>query len=192
MHQLDLKVGDLILSRPKSNSVLAKPDVSGSELVMLVASISTAGTVAIGINCEYKALDLQLVCDQQDIWFPNNSPVFYGGGTNVNRLFVVHSNDWSGAYTVPLNQQLSLTTDTSVLEALAENSGPSKYRACAGFSTWLGKSLHQQLDQNWLSTTGTAKLVFGSGTGDSQWRAGVTQFARHSAKNWCQSFSGFS
>ena len=168
-----LKVGDIILSRPGT-----------TENVILLASISSSGVVGIGINCAFEALDLQLICDQQDIWFPTNAPVYQGGRINMNRLYIIHSNDWAGSYTVKLNRHLSLTTDTSVLRSLADGSGPKKFRACAGFYTWPSDSLQKNLDSSWSVVPGTTKLVFGSGSGTSQWRAGLAGYARTAATDW--------
>lgn len=174
--QSTLNVGDIILSRPGI-----------TDMVIVLVSVSAAGVVGIGINSEVESLDLQLICDQQDIWFPTNEPVYRGGRVNNNRLYILHSNDWSGPYTIKLNRQLSLTTDTSVLKALADESGPKKFRACAGCYTWPGNSLQRQLDSTWSVVPGTAKLVFNSKSGVAQWRSGLAGYARTVADNWLDS-----
>lgn len=170
----------------------SNPPDGADQSVQVLVSHTALGSVGIQINRVFPELDLQLVCDQQDIWYPNSEPIYLGGPVNASKIYVIHSTDWASATTVKLNDAISLTHDTSVLAALARGRGPGYFRACAGFWRWPHQSLQDQLTgiqtreplHRWEFVSGTLQNVFRSGTGIAQWRHALSESARVGAKRW--------
>ncbi len=195
--QSNFPIGSLIISNPRN------PLDGAEQSVMVLVSHTPSGSVGIQINRVFPELDLQLVCDQQGIWYPNSDPIYLGGPINTSKIYVIHSSDWASPTTVKLNAEISLTHDTSVLTAISRNKGPQYFRACAGFWSWSYNSLQEQLNPSatsrkkepahqWEFAPSTQQNVFKSNTGIAQWRHSLSESAKIGVKHWMgQSFSGF-
>lgn len=195
--QSNFPIGNLIISNPSN------PLDGAEQSVMILVSHTPSGSVGIQVNRVFPELDLQLVCDQQGIWYPNSDPIYLGGPINTSKVYVIHSSDWSSATTVELNGEISLTHDTSVLSAIARGKGPRHFRACAGFWSWPYQQLQNQLNPSgvksklepshrWEFVNSTTQNLFKSSTGVAQWRHCLSESAKQGVKRWMnQSFSGF-
>jgi putative transcriptional regulator len=194
--QSNFPIGSLIISNP------CNPLDGAEQSVMVLVSHTPSGSVGIQINRVFPELDLQLVCDQQGIWYPNSDPIYLGGPINTSKVYVIHSSDWASPTTVMLNDEISLTHDTSVLAAIARGKGPGHFRACAGFWSWPYRKLQEQLQPSarnavepshrWEFVPSTLQNVFRSNTGVAQWRHCLSESAKIGVKHWMhQSFSGF-
>lgn len=82
--------------------------------------------------------------------------VHYGGPVQTERGFILHTilpvpHDEFNS-TVVINNAVALTTSKDILEALAENKGPSKMLIALGYAGWTAGQLEDEMAQNaWLS-----------------------------------------
>lgn len=176
--------GYLLVSNPNN------PRDELSKSVLLV--VNHAGNLGIGlqINNPLTDVDLQTVAENIGMDFPTNDPVWYGGNVAVNKIHVVHSNDWKGMTTVKLNDEISVTNDISVLAAISRGEGPRFYRACAGYWIWEDGRLDQMLDpknteetHKWEIAPATVTSVF-NGEGPDQWRIALEKAAKYQVDVW--------
>ena len=84
------------------------------------------------------------------------TPVHFGGPVQIERGFVLHdimsatSEEFNS--TILINNIVALTTSKDILEATAQNKGPSKMLIALGYAGWTQGQLEAELAQNaWLS-----------------------------------------
>lgn len=125
------QVGNLIAAHPKYPlSVLRRS-------VLLVIEHSESGAIGLQTNRPYQnGINLSTVMHSAGLTCPFDEPLYIGGEHNQNRVYVIHSLDWSSPTTTKLNDQIGLSTDLSVLMALSQSQGPEYFRAVAGFHAW--------------------------------------------------------
>lgn len=87
--------------------------------------------------------------------------VYRGGPVHLDRGFVLHTgkSDWKAS--LPINDQLSLTTSLDILEALAKGEGPEHFLITLGCAGWEAGQLEQELlDNSWLTCLANQTLLF--------------------------------
>ncbi len=107
--------------------------------------------------------------------------VLHGGGPVQAELgFVLHSPDYRDQTTREVSPTVSLSTDISVLTAIAREGRPARYLFAFGYAGWGPGQLEQELARkDWLVAPGDAALLFGGGSDAEKWMkarqaAGVT------------------
>ena len=177
--------GHLLVANPNN------PRDELSKSVILLATHTDKLAIGLQLNNPLEEIDLQTVAYNSNIDYPREGdPLFYGGNISMNKIHVVHSNDWQGLSTVKLNEQLSVTNDISVLAALSRGDGPRYFRACAGYWLWDNSMLDEMLDprsrshpHKWETVPSTIKNVF-NGDGPDQWRSVLDQATKHHVSAW--------
>lgn len=173
--------------------LVANPNNPRDELsksVILIASHTEKMAIGLQLNNPLEDIDLQTVAGNIGIDYPEKDPLFYGGNISMNKIHVVHSNDWRGLSTVRLNEHLSVTNDISILAALSRGEGPEFFRACAGYWLWDNGMLDDMLDprstqdpHKWEIVPSTLDNAFYS-EGPDQWREVLDQAAKHQVSSW--------
>jgi putative transcriptional regulator len=83
-----------------------------------------------------------------------NTPVHFGGPVQTERGFILHNIMPADEFnsTIVINNSVALTTSKDILEASAQNKGPSKMLIALGYAGWTSGQLESELAQNdWLS-----------------------------------------
>lgn len=165
-----------------------------SKGVVLLVTHSSNLAIGIQMNTRMTHMNLQDVSENigLDISDPRsrlNVPLYYGGIHGSHRVQVIHSPDWKGLTTVPINKDLCITNDLSILSALSQGDGPRKFRACAGYVTWEDCTLDYQLDNSrdepyrWEIAQGTTDVVFDYDE-EEQWRQSLFKAAHFATAQW--------
>ncbi len=93
-----------------------------------------------------------------------------GGPVENSRGFVLHSADWTGEGSLPVDERVVLTASLDVLKVIADGAGPRQALLALGHATWAPGQLEQEIQQNaWLSAPASDGIVFGT-EHDSKWR----------------------
>lgn len=97
-------------------------------------------------------------------------PVLVGGPVEVERGFVLHTDDYnSQGATLPIGDGLSLTTSREVLEALAHDGAPRKAVLALGYAGWGPGQLEREVRENvWLVAEPDEALIF-DGDHEHKW-----------------------
>jgi putative transcriptional regulator len=88
-------------------------------------------------------------------------PVYFGGPVQTDRGFVLHvpRGEWSS--TLPVREQLGLTTSRDILEAVGGGGGPDKIIVTLGYSGWAAGQLEHEILQNaWLTVEASEQIIF--------------------------------
>ena len=136
------------------------------------------GALGIVIN---RSADMKLgeIFKQMDISVSSleaaETPVFAGGPVQQDRGFVVHTacGDWD--MTLPVSEDISLTTSRDVIEAIAAGEGPKQYLIALGYAGWSEGQLEKEiLSNSWLNTPCAKQILFETPT-SQRWNAAASQ-----------------
>lgn len=87
--------------------------------------------------------------------------VLAGGPVHPERGFVLHDGGSRWESTLPITDELSLTTSRDILEAMASGEGPENAVVALGCAGWGAGQLEQELtDNDWLTAPADAELLF--------------------------------
>lgn len=106
---------------------------------------------------------------------PREIKLYLGGPIEVERGFVLHSDDYAGASTRVLSKNLSLSTGPDVLEAIAHKRGPKRARILFGYAGWSPGQLEGEIARgDWLLAPADPALIF-SDAPDTVWDQALKQ-----------------
>lgn len=97
--------------------------------------------------------------------------VFEGGPVQQENGFLLHSplGQWKGS--LPVTEQIALTTSKDILEAIANGTGPERYLVALGYAGWGPGQLEEEMAANaWLSGPATADILFDT-PAEKRWEA---------------------
>lgn len=189
-----VNIFDMIKNNLQGHLIAANPSNPLDELdrsVILLTSHTGNSSVGLQINRVLPELSLANIANNIGIWIDDDHPVYGGGSVGINKIHVIHTNDWTGHTTVRITKDLCVTNDISVLAAISRGEGPEQIRACAGFWLWEDGQLDQQLGNTpsefdrhkWETVPATIDNVFGS-SGLEQWHEVLEASARMQVANW--------
>ncbi|EFO34471.1 conserved hypothetical protein [Roseibium sp. TrichSKD4] len=132
--------------------------------------------VARHLSFEDLLLQLDIVNDETAIRLPSGvreMSVFKGGPVEVERGFVLHSDDFViDRSTLPIDNGICLTATLEILKAMADGSGPEHALLALGYSGWAPGQLESEIQANgWLTAPAAPDLVFDADTGEKWQRA---------------------
>lgn len=132
------------------------------------------GAMGIVLN---RPSELQLcdVFNHMDIQQQNTSiagqTVYIGGPVQEERGFVLHTPPANWDSSMPVSEQISVTTSRDVLQAMAQGKGPEETFVALGYAGWGPGQLEQELHQDtWLSGPADADIIFKLPS-DQRWEA---------------------
>jgi putative transcriptional regulator len=139
-------------------------DANFAGSVTLLCQHSDAGAIGITINRlstftlgEILA-QLQIDCSDEQI---RNRPVLEGGPVAPDRGFVIHSPQPGYESSMPIGQDMMVTTSRDVLSEIAEGAGPEKYLVALGYAGWGGGQLEGEMLANaWVTVNADTDIVF--------------------------------
>ncbi|MFM9969606.1 MAG: YqgE/AlgH family protein [Burkholderiales bacterium] len=89
------------------------------------------------------------------------SKVLNGGPVQVDRGFVLHRPVGEWKSTLPVADDIALTTSLDILEAVGKGEGPIDLLLTMGYSGWAAGQLEEELLQNaWLTVAAEEEILF--------------------------------
>lgn len=90
-----------------------------------------------------------------------NQIVLAGGPVSQDRGFILHTTQPGWSSSMPLTEQLMVTTSKDILSALGNENGPEKSLITLGYAGWTAGQLEEELQQNsWLTVEADQELLF--------------------------------
>jgi putative transcriptional regulator len=178
--------GQLLIASP------ANPQDTLYQSVILILAHTSTTAIGVQINRPIKSLSIKSLARTQGLTIQDNQPLWYGGNVDSGKIHVIHTSDWSSAKTTKYNDEISVTSDLSILAAIADGTGPEYYRACAGYWIWERGMLDQQLStdkankstvHNWEIAPSAGPAVF-EDSGVDQWLNNLEDFAQYKIDTW--------
>lgn len=91
----------------------------------------------------------------------DNKPVMFGGPVQSDRGFVLHAPIGDFSSTLPVTDQVALTTSKDILEAVAIGDGPQRLLISLGCSGWGAGQLEEEITRNgWLTVRADHRILF--------------------------------
>lgn len=87
--------------------------------------------------------------------------VMAGGPVEKNKGFILHDAGTEWDYTLPINDEISLSMSRDILQDIANGAGPARYIAALGCAGWEAGQLEQEISNNvWLTVPANPDLLF--------------------------------
>lgn len=88
-------------------------------------------------------------------------PVQSGGPVDSGRGFVLHTEDYHCASSIPLSEDICLSTTQDVIRAISAGKGPKQVAMLLGYAGWGAGQLEQEVSQNaWLTCPASEAMIF--------------------------------
>src|SRR5512142_623958 len=151
----------------KRHFLIAMPamaDPHFANALTYVCEHNEEGALGIVVN---KPIDMTLSSLFEQIEIPlddaslREAPVHFGGPVQVDRGFVLHRPLGNWQSTLPISDDLGLTTSKDVLEAVGRGEGPKDMFISLGYAGWSAGQLEHELAQNaWLTVEADPDVLF--------------------------------
>lgn len=153
-------------------------DPNFSRTVTLICEHTPDGAMGVTIN---RQLDLSIESIFEQLGIKTNHTaradsslpigVYQGGPVQENRGFVLHSPIGSWESTLPITEELGLSTSQDILQAMALGEGPEQCLLALGYAGWGPGQLEFEMRENtWLSGPADRKIIFETAL-ESRWQA---------------------
>jgi putative transcriptional regulator len=142
------------------------PDPRFEKTVIYMCAHSGEGAMGIIINKPVDGLNFPELLKKLELQVTNKTPdmpVLYGGPVETGRGFVLHSGDYeSQEATLPVAEDVSLTTSVEILRAMSEGKGPRNAIFALGYAGWDPGQIENELRGNgWIHCDADDSLLFG-------------------------------
>ena len=177
--------GHIIVSQPSS----ADPYFANS--VIIVAKHTPHGAWGLMVNKPTVKITLDHIMRTTGILSDKSDKVYVGGPVDSNRVYVLHTLDWQSSTTMKITKDIGVTTDVSILTAIAADEGPALFRTCLGLASWgpgqldseCAGTLPWKQSESWLYAPATIQSTFHL-TGDDQWNQSIEYVAKTAISKW--------
>ncbi len=153
--------------------LIAMPAMSDSNFdraVVYICAHSEQGAMGFIINKpqEFRFADilahLDIIDANDALVLPDDVrgfPVLNGGPVDQGRGFVLHSDDYHSAGTIPVTEDICLTGTQDIIKAIAKGRSPRRAAFMLGYAGWAEGQLEHEVSQNaWLTCRASDSLIF--------------------------------
>ena len=167
MSQETSLVGQFLIAMPGMD------DERFKKSVVLITSYSDEGAKGLIINKPTDILSYKEIIeknsqdiDLDEINFNKDVGVFYGGPVDLERVIILHSNDYSMSETKKIsNTNCSITGSKKILPLLLDSKLPSKSKLFIGCSEWQSGQLESEIkSSDWLIWNSDTNIIFEEST----------------------------
>ena len=167
MSQETSLVGQFLIAMPGMD------DERFKKSVVLITSYSDEGAKGLIINKPTDILSYKEIIeknsqdiDLDEINFNKDVGVFYGGPVDLERVIILHSNDYSMSETKKIsNTNCSITGSKKILPLLLDSKLPSKSKLFIGCSEWQSGQLQSEIkSSDWLIWNSDNNIIFEEST----------------------------
>lgn len=139
-------------------------DPNFSQTVTYICEHNGDGALGIVIN---RPLELRLgeVLAHMDLAADRDGiaalPVYLGGPVQTDRGFVLHRGPRRWAATLPVSDDISVTSSRDILDDIAHGQGPEQMLVALGYAGWGAGQLEREMAENsWLSGPADPEILF--------------------------------
>lgn len=166
-------LGKLLIALP------GMPDPRFEKSVIFMCAHSDQGAMGLIVNKPLEGLTFRELIEKLDV-HPTGSvadpPVMFGGPVSTGQGFVLHSSEYAAKdATMPVTQEVSLTTSVEILRDMAAGRGPQKAFFALGYAGWGPGQIESELQTNgWISCDPDQNILFDL-SHDAKWKAALAK-----------------
>ena len=165
--------------------LIAMPEAKGSvfdKTIIFLCKHDKSGAMGFVVNQTLKNIELSDILDQIEdgpIEFPSdikdNPPICWGGPSEMNRGFVLHSLDYKKDETLVINDYYAITANLEILKDIFIGKGPKHYLLVLGYAGWDASQLEKELSEHsWIPIPATSDILFDT-PHHEKWNAAMTR-----------------
>ena len=104
-----------------------------------------------------KSLFLDTIFDNSEL----DSKIYFGGPVDLNTCFILHDTSYLNKETIQISDELSITSNNTIINDLKNGEGPSTYRLNIGYAGWSSGQLEEEIKNgDWLLTPAPNNFIF--------------------------------
>ena len=128
------------------------------------------GAMGLIINKPFPKKNLNLILKETGLINLKPLPSIYlGGPVGMNNGFFLHTSKYFTKGTQKISNNLSITSNNSVIDDLSNGIGPKNYRFSLGYTGWDKDQLDKEIENgDWLLMPSSSKLIFNT-PDDKKW-----------------------
>ena len=151
----------------KNHFLIAMPGLCGgvfANSITYICEHTEEGAMGIVINhpLELSLDEILEHLDLGEIHLKRNDRILAGGPVQMDRGFVLHRRgikEWQA--TMPVSDQIALTTSQDILSDIAHNEGPEDSLVALGYAGWAAGQLESEIADNaWLTMPADIDIIF--------------------------------
>ncbi len=153
--------GQLLIAMPRMR------DPRFARTVIYLCAHGPEGAMGLVVNRLVNSLSFHDLLQQLDIAEEDNTllgadrKVHFGGPVDTSRGFVLHSSDRLEDGSLPIDDEVALTSTTDILRAIVRGNGPRHALLALGYAGWGPGQLEQELQDNaWMHVEADDALLF--------------------------------
>ena len=105
-----------------------------------------------------------------------NPGIYFGGPVGINNGFFLHQSTYTTEGTHQISDNLSITSNNSVIEDIEKGIGPDDFRFSLGYAGWAEGQLNKEVENgDWLVMPSSTDFIFDT-PDDQKWRKVAMQF----------------
>ncbi len=121
--------------------LVAQPDLKDPNFqraVIYLVEHDDGGAFGLVVNQFVARLPLKVLAEHLDMEETADTPLtfHYGGPVSPSALFVLHSDDVTLDSSLSLEHDLALSGNADILQHIAKDEGPSRFRIVFGYAGW--------------------------------------------------------
>lgn len=160
-----------VLSNPQNLTnqfLIAMPQLHDSiffrSLIYICEHSIEQGAVGIMVNAPLN-IRLREVLEQMKLQSSseaaNSLPVLMGGPMEQERGFILHKPAKKWRSTLEISKEVAITTSNDILQAIANDEGPSEVLIALGYAGWGPNQLETEIANNlWLNCPVNSEILF--------------------------------
>ena len=194
-----MKIGKKNYNSLAGKFLIASPGISDprfARCLIYMISDNEEGSMGIIVNKPAKNMNISNIFEnlsEKNLKFLNKPTIFYGGPVELDKGFILHSDDYNSKEEKKLLKNgLMLSSNLEILKDIAIGKGPSKSILAIGYSGWYKRQLDGELKKNtWFEADLDPEILFLADT-KKKWEKALHKVGINKAKINSSNFSSSS
>lgn len=132
--------GKLLVAHPNLKDSIFKKSV-----VYICCDNQHEGTIGLILNRQTDS-DIRLFFESMRLNYYGSDYFYNGGPINIESLILLHSDDWSSESSMPVKNNLSMSSDLLMLEKFDLGDVPDNWKMFRGISYWHPGQLESEIN----------------------------------------------
>ncbi|MDR0677193.1 MAG: YqgE/AlgH family protein [Holosporaceae bacterium] len=145
------------------------PNVYLNKTMVYICSHNKNGAMGIVINKLIPNMNVRDILEKLGINSPNveNLNIHFGGPEEIDKCFVLHTDDCNIMESVSVTDRISLTLSGDIIKIMMSEGGPKRKLLCMGCCVWYAEQLENEVASSyWVSIDSDEALIFGDAKSD--------------------------